>query len=59
MKDDSVKLPPELAITETEWRVVQWLRTQAGCAYVAMITPAQKQRFDAFVRSMRDSPTVH
>jgi len=59
MKDVSVQMPPELAITETEWQVIQWLRTQTGCAYAALITAKQKRLFDAFVESLRESPTVH
>ncbi|GAA4400243.1 hypothetical protein [Quisquiliibacterium transsilvanicum] len=59
MKDETAHLAPELAITETEWQVIQWLRTQTGCAFAALITAKQKRLFDAFVESLRESPTVH
>lgn len=47
------------SITDTEWRVVQWMRLHSGPLYVAALTDRQKRALDAFVLSMRESSTLH
>jgi hypothetical protein len=50
---------PDLELTETEERIVRWMRSATGVAQLQAITERQRHALVGFLETMRESPTVH
>ncbi len=50
----------EPLVSETEMRLISWLRYLSGpVAYLEAMNEEQRKALEAFVRTMRESGTVH